>query len=400
MEIKFKKNVLIVFAIMFFHIMDCFFHEVYSISVFGYIKNLVLLCFLIYCMLEFKINKNHICLRELREILFMIIAFLVLSIYQMMKNETWNIIPFLGSFRVIVPAFLSFYLVNMYKMKEFGQLIKVIFCLSFAFYVFSLLMTDRFNLDSFNRLTLSTFNGVTTESDLFSPLSMGLCIFLCSNEKRKIWKVLSLIFVIMTNKRIMILYAFILVLFGRFFLKKNVSNRIKVITGIVAFLITVFYIRMNLQIIDDTIIQKIFKVNLDSFAMGRAWLYRTIYHSSYLGAGFQTLNSIKFVPRGAEMDFPNMYLEMGLLSIAVCIFIMLRLSRNNLYNYVIVTFVIVEMITSHFIDITYFWIFFYVTIMYINKNNTQRKTNMYEIEANLNEENTSKTKSIDNYTGI
>ena len=55
-----------------------------------------------------------------------------------------------------------------------------------------------------------------------------------------------------------------------------------------------------------------------------------------------------------------------------------------------------EMATSHFIDITYFWIFFYLTIMEINKNQKISIREDYE----SGEKNEWTGKNISHYSGI
>lgn len=96
------------------------------------------------------------------------------------------------------------------------------------------------------------------------------------------------------------------------------------------------------------------------------------------------------------MDFPNMYLEMGILAVLVCVYTIFKLIRANAYNYIIVTFVMAEMVTSHFIDITYFWIFFYLTIMEINKSQKISIREDYE----SGEKNEWTGKNISHYSGI
>lgn len=379
MKIKYRKDMMILYFIFFFHIVDCFLKEVYGIYVFTYVKNLMMLLFIMYCFIQKKIKISWFGNKEFKTIILMSVTFLAISIYQMMKNDTFNFIPFIGITRILMPIFATYYIVNIYKLKDITDTCKGSLCISFAFYILDLLLTKRFSLDAFLNLTLSTTNGVITESNVFSPLSMGLCIFLCANEKRNMWTLLSLIFVVMTNKRVMILYGIILFFFGQYFLKMLIKKKYQFITAVLVLIVTVYYIQMNLQMIDDSLIQNIFKVDLDSFGMGRAWLYRNIYNSNYKSAGFQTLNSSQFVQRSAEMDFPNMYLEMGALSILACVYAMFRLIRTNMYNYVIVTFVMVEMITSHFIDITYFWLFFYLTVFEINKSTELSLMSNYEM---------------------
>ncbi len=66
--------------------------------------------------------------------------------------------------------------------------------------------------------------------------------------------------------------------------------------------------------------------------------------------------------KNMEMDLPMIYIEMGILSVAATIYFMLRLVKNNWYVFGIIGFCLLELLTSHWFDITYFWIVAYVTV--------------------------------------
>jgi hypothetical protein len=63
-----------------------------------------------------------------------------------------------------------------------------------------------------------------------------------------------------------------------------------------------------------------------------------------------------------EMDIPMIYVEMGILSVIITIYCMLKLVRGNWYNFTIIAFCLLELLTSHWFDIVYFWILAYITL--------------------------------------
>lgn len=134
---------------------------------------------------------------------------------------------------------------------------------------------------------------------------------------------------------------------------------------------TFVYIQMNLGNISDSIIQHYFGMNLDAFTMGRQWLYQEAIRNGYKSAGLMTLSSNAFVGRSPEMDLPNFYLEMGTFSLIIWIYTLLKISKNSLYGFMITTFVLLEMLTSHWADITYFWMIYYMVLGMANETITK-----------------------------
>ncbi|MFM9745908.1 hypothetical protein ACKI2C_51000, partial [Streptomyces brasiliscabiei] len=63
-----------------------------------------------------------------------------------------------------------------------------------------------------------------------------------------------------------------------------------------------------------------------------------------------------------------MFIEMGYSAIVVTIVALIAIAKNSLYNLIVIVFVLFEMLTSHFLDIAFFWIILYILIGLVNEN--------------------------------
>ena len=318
---------------------------------------LIFICLIFLCEIYILLqnNQNIIFLDEIKNILKLSAVFLILSIYYMQKNEGFNIITLEGIFRILFPLLIAFSTLNVMSLDDIYKFMTIIFVVSFAAYLY--IIGD--NLTYENILSISLVKSYSPfESTFFSPIAMSFCLFFCYYRKNKLFTILSVMFTFMTFKRIMVFYSLFLLLFGWIFqVEYQIPKWIIFVYKILFFLISIFYINLMLGNIED-IIYKYFGISINSFSMGRAWLMQNIYYnfSSY---GFMT-STINF--RTMEMDIPQFYVEMGLISVIATVNYITNIAKRNGYNFLIVIFCMLELLTSHWIDIVYFWIVMYITI--------------------------------------
>ena len=108
----------------------------------------------------------------------------------------------------------------------------------------------------------------------------------------------------------------------------------------------------------DDFIYKYTGIYLATFTMGRSYFIQVLARN-FTSLGF--MSSIAFY-KSIEMDLPMIYIEMGILPVFATIYIFTKIAKDNWYNFLIIIFCLLEMLTSHWLDITYFWIVFYITI--------------------------------------
>ena len=184
----------------------------------------------------------------------------------------------------------------------------------------------------------------------------------------------------MTFKRLMIIWAIFLFVFGkylsRFSKKMMVPRWITFLFASVFFVICIIYIQLMSGEIED-LIYKYLGVEANIFVSGRAVFMRRII-KNFTSYGFMSSTVIEnFQPM--EMDIPMIYVEMGVLAVIATICCYIRFINNNWYNFFLVIFSMMELLTSHWFDVTFYWVLAYVTLGCISyKSNKIEMTSKYK----------------------
>lgn len=373
-----KTNFFLLIVVLIFQTIDNAFRD-NDVNILGNIKLPILLFTLAIFSIELFISHRKILFLKYESKLVIIwyLLLLIISIYWMYRNNTWNTSPFImGALRLLVPIFFACLIVNLMSPGEVYKAMYFFLIISFIAFLCNEVIMGRFSFREIFSLSLTDSNGSEMESNFFSPTAFSLCCYFGYFRKNKLPLIISVIFTILTYKRLMALFALFLLFFGGMVKNKKVFLWVKILTAFLFLGVTVWYIKLNLGQIDDTFIYNLFNQSLDKFTMGRTWLFQNIYVHGFPRSGlFSILNSIY---RSPEMDLPVMFLEMGYFAIIVTIIILLSLIKRKLFGFVIIIFVLLEMLTSHFFDITFFWVVFYILIGYVNnEKNLQAFGNFY-----------------------
>lgn len=365
---KDKQNFIILIILFIFQTISNAFRDD-DINSFNNVKFVVLIILLI--VFTSEILLNHVKINYLKyesKIIFLwYFALLCISIFWMLKNNSWNSAPFItGSLRLLLPIVIACLIVNLVSFEYIYKLMYIFLIASFITFLINEIVMGRFSFNEIFTLSLSNSTGSAMESNFFSPTAISLCCFFGYFRKDKFPLILSVIFTFLTYKRLMAIFAIFLFIFGSSLKNKKVALWIRILIGFLFFELTVWYIQLNLGQISGSLIYKYVGQSVDQFTMGRSWLFKSLYFSGLPKSGLFSALSTSY--RSPEMDLPVMFAEMGYYAIVVTIIALIAIAKNNLYNLVIIIFVLLEMLTSHFFDITFFWIVLYITIGLVNKD--------------------------------
>lgn len=293
---------------------------------------------------------TFIYLSELRTGIFVTLTFLVLSLYRSITNHCF-ILGTLGELaRILVPFVYAFIALNFLTQKD------IHFILVVSLIIGWLAFTMTTNFSSLNLKSLATISFVNSQSPLenseVSFLSYALAIyFIYFSKKYPISCFFSVILVLLTFKRVFMLS--LIVLLGIKFLKlenKKLNNAVLYISSIIFILLIRFY---NFMVQPQNYSWDLEKMHLDiaSFSMYR--VYRVWYliqnnFSSYgLGSTTDSLKMGYFTGTTLEMDFIKFIMELGFVSIIIFIFSYYRLTRNNLYNFCVMSFTFLQLLMAN-----------------------------------------------------
>lgn len=362
-----RFNFILLFFLFFLHTLDNYIREVqWNRGMMVFLKNAFLagmvLLFLmeLYCFSGKRTIKS-VFTDELKSIIWLTITFAVLSVYEMLKNQGFETATIKGLIRLLIPVFTAFVILNVMEFDDIYRVMAISLCFMFAGYV----AAHVGDLSIGNFCSVSFVDSYSPfESNFFSPAAMGFCLFFCYFRKNKLFTFLSVLFTILTFKRIMVLYAVVLLLFGGMVSKwKEMPKWLLRMLGVIIFIFSILYIQLMLGNVAKLLFKyfgiEINRTVIDIFSMGRSWFIQLVLEGDFRSVGFMS-STVGF--KNMEMDLPMIYIEMGILSVAATIYFMLRLVKNNWYVFGIIGFCLLELLTSHWFDITYFWIVAYVTV--------------------------------------
>lgn len=359
-----RFNQLCLILIMLVYAVDNYIRDVFgSSSHLNVIKNGILLGVIVIFCLEFVLvylhggsRKTVFFTRELLCVCIIAATFAFVSVIYMCINSGRNPMLYDGLLRLLLPIITAFFIVNLMSVKSINQMMIV----GLVFMIFFYLMAYRDKLSLGNLLSIDWIASSSPfESHMFSPPAIAFCIWFCYWRTNKLLMVLSVLFSIMTFKRFILLFAIFICIFGGIIRKQGEAPRwVRPTIGILFLILSFFYVQLSFGVFDQQFVQ-LFGISTDEWMMGRQTRLNAILNSGFTSQGFQS-SLISHV--SCEMDLVQYVIEMGWVSVTVFVICMLVLAGRKWYCLCIVLFCLIECLTSHWMDITYFWILTYLTI--------------------------------------
>ena len=164
----------------------------------------------------------------------------------------------------------------------------------------------------------------------------------------------------LTFKRFMILFT-CMVAIGSLFISLNRKIDLKWKTYFKIMMIILIFLYFIILTGRSHIFSMDFVNNL---TMGRSEMFNALRYSDFKSYGLES--SQIFLQRDIEMDLIKIYSELSILGVLLTINQLCNLCSKKLYSFLLVLLLFVEMLTSHFYDIVYFWIIFYITLGCVN----------------------------------
>lgn len=335
------------------------------------ILSVVFLIELAFLRKEHYFKKGLLFKSELYSILLLALIFSLISISKIIESGVFYSITVIGILRILVPCLVAYTVINLMELKDLYNVLKFGMVICFLAYVASVIVPN-FSVSSISAIDFKNSNS-PFESNFFSPVAIAFTMFFGYFRKSRHSLYLSVIFTILTFKRIMIIYAIVLLLGGKALKNKQINNFFVCLFGIIFYFFTIFYINLMIGNVNVNVLNKITQFlgqDINHFTMGRSFFFTNLYYGNFQSSGFYS-STISF--RGVEMDLPQIYLEMGKISIISTIGCLLYLVKHNMYVFLMIVFCLLELLTSHWFDITSFWLLMYLAIGEIENNGVTLK---------------------------
>ena len=168
--------------------------------------------------------------KEVKYLLCFVIIILLFSIFKSVLSLKFSFRTIQELLFLACPMIYAYLLINTLDEKQIYPIMKISFFIVFFAYIISLNLNLTAIVDAF--FNASFFESSSDlESHIFSGFSLAFCTFFFYFSNKKAYKLLSLLFVIMTFKRFSIVMAIFLFILSNLKIKKlYISKKIFVIT--------------------------------------------------------------------------------------------------------------------------------------------------------------------------
>lgn len=329
------------------------------------IKYLVcLLGIFVGCITIFSKRAKPVMTYELGKVLQICLVFAIITIFFSSLNGQGSDRAGTELTLMILPIIYAFCLVNTLLSKQINVCMAFILIISMVAYLVSLHM----GIGSFVSALLSVNPAESyseLESSAFSGVSIALALYYLYFRDNKICCILSILFVFFTFKRLAMLVVVFLIFIPRFIdCTKAVTKKTLFCTKILIMAISIGYFAILTP--DVTYwLRDHWHFNLDQFTMARSWRFRLIYENPhYINTGLGSTWTFLHEQWGfsMEMDIVRLILEVTPLGAFLLINNMLDIAKKNRYCFIVMVYIIFNLITSHCLANMFSWLMLYLII--------------------------------------
>lgn len=337
-------------------------------------KYLVLVLGIIEAYIIYRKNKSvQYGKKEFSFIIFTIALIFIYSIFKMILASKYSFRIVQETLFLICPVIYAYLFCNIKNYNQIRKVFIVGLLISFCLYIASLGL-------GFNQLisALKDSNFAESSSELesgsFSGLALAFAVFFIYDGDKK-YKLISILFVIMTFKRFSIIMVLILYLipFKRKITNFKISRKIyvSVALGIVLFCI-LYYLAMQPQ--NVVYIQHKFNINMALLTMTRSSRFAVLLNSNFVSYGIGSSNEFlyAYINGGLEMDLVRLIMEVGYIPVVCMIFSYLNIARSNLYFFVFMTLKVVSLIFSSNLTNILSWLLTFIMLFAIIRKENEK----------------------------
>lgn len=338
----------------------------------------VLLLPVLFCFIQTIVNKindghNYVYEYEIKNGGVLASVFLLSTLWQSYTVGRFTSNSLLGIIQIFLPFIITFVVLN-YISEDNLDLFMII---ALIIVVIALLCNEGENLIILSNYTkISFFNSTSPfENNIFPQFAAPLGVyFIYNKEKHPIMLALVLFINLLIFKRVLIIM--LLILYGikvfkleDIYIKKNIF-----LYALIWFIIVRFTYYMYLP--ENSIyFEQLLHIDFADFTMARIYRFWFVLERGFVSYGlgstsaFLSKMNLSYIGVDFELDFIRVMFELGSLSVATYIFIMLRICRQNLYSIAVISMYFLNYLMAN--GMFQYWsvTLILITIAYINKKN-------------------------------
>ena len=300
------------------------------------------------------------------------IIFLILSIIKAKEvGYTLNLRTIVQIGLIVMPAMYVFCFINIFSVKDIIKFMKFTLVVLIIIYFCEKPhnLSNFFNISNWTKI--SFMNSLSfTESSLCAEVFLQLFLFFyyfsniknndINNKSLKICLYISLIFTVLSFKRLGIVFAFSVIILGKIVdFRGEISSKFVWLFALFFTVMTIFYTKfMQGQIFTN--------VDIYKFSTGRDYILSLWEKQDYFSYGYGT--SMLIINRYLEMDLVQIYIELNTLAVFVFSYGFFRISYKNIYAIMIMLYTFMNMLTASSLPWSLGWIILLITISIISSD--------------------------------
>lgn len=323
--------------------------------------------FIIFFIKFYKIGFDKIIGKNLFFILLLGIYLIIASIIRVKKNQvTLSSRVWIQTAYLIIPALYAFTLTNLLNKKIVINLVKYTFVLSCILYIHEIGPSSFFSISNWTSISFGQSDSMFESSDFSGVFTISLFYFywdrfVLLKEENKLWFWLSMIFAILSWKRLSVVFIILLWGLGKFVnIKKNISRVIPIFTGALFGLITIMYTLFVEGVYNPL------NLNVYEFTKGRDYTLKLWSNYGYMSYGYGS--SYELLQRYLEMDLVQMYLEIGIIAVVLFGIVYFSLAKKSLFAYTIMLYEFLNMLTASSLPSVFEWCLVLTLVIFAANN--------------------------------
>lgn len=326
------------------------------------IKYILIIVAILFILLNRKIEYKLIN-KEFMSVCIVCVLLFIISIISMLLNNKFYINLLLENlFKMILPIIYVYFFINSMSFDKIYISMTGALIGSFFGYILEIGI-DNFTLANLKLLDFGSSYS-PFESSFACGASIAFCAFFMYYRKNKVISFISLIFAILTFKRLSVIFALFLFIIPKFM---NISMKIKdsyrIVFTIVFVCLTIIY--FNLLLPKNAYdFYNIFGDTQNHVTMGRSEFLKSYLNKAEIVPGLGAIEAS--TGRNIEMDLIRIFLETSIIGLLIFTYGYWQCSGNKVYTYMYMCFQFLNLLTSHSLRNSFDWVLALITIFCIS----------------------------------
>ena len=293
-----------------------------------------------------------------------IVTFVLISTVKMVYSGVFSLAVFELAVYMLLPVVTTVIALNLADQDDIYNCLRWILYITFFVYCVYEVGLEMFTEG--NLAAISYENSYSTfESHYTSATAMGLCAYFSFDRRKKSVTLLSLVFSLLTFKRVFVVCSIVLFALPLFI---NVKRRVNIYVhrlcalGICAVVVAYYWFLIPEN---HMFLEKLLGIeSVYDFTSSRSVFFEYIYNNPFF-VNFGWGSCEASLGHLLEMDLIQMLLELSIVGLVVFVFTYWRIAGTTIYGMVYMGFHFLNMLTSHSLANAFVWTIVLISLVHI-----------------------------------